>query len=116
MRAARRHGLLLALLAGSARAWGWQAGAGELEVKAGYELESLGEMTQASVTKVSGARVLARFDGLLLDSGPPSSAPRFHASFATALLSLDPWVSLSAQGLPRRPTCPPSPRRFGRSW
>jgi hypothetical protein len=96
-----RAAALLLLVATAAHAEPWQLGVGGLTVGAGYEIESLGELTHASVTKVSGLRIAGRFDGVTLQPRSPGEPPVLSFSFARSFVSLDLDPSLSAIGLNR---------------
>ncbi len=94
----KRGAALAALLIGSAAAaGGWKASPGPLWLGTGYELESLGEMTRASVTRTSGLRIHGRFEGLQIERN------WFRLEVLRSSLSIDPDPSLSGIGLQQAP-------------
>lgn len=78
--------LALALLCSSPANAQWTVAPAPVSVGVGYELETLGELTNASVTRVSGVRVSLRFAGVEVEHD------RLTLSFGAGWLTMDPHV------------------------
>jgi hypothetical protein len=64
----------------------WSVAPAPVNVGVGYELETLGELTNASVTRVSGVRVSLRFEGVEVERD------RLTLTFGAGWVTMDPHV------------------------